>query len=107
MAAAAASCGAASWVSTTPCAAFSRITSDAQAQPTEDALRAIAANAPGVTLFVPRPLFCDETACHPRKDDVPLYFDGDHLNVEGSLFLAPAWRSALEKAAAAVSRPGS
>ena len=86
---------------------LSRITSDAQAQPTEDALRAIAANAPGVTLFVPRPLFCDETACHPRKDDVPLYFDGDHLNVEGSLFLAPAWRSALEKAAAAVSRPGS
>lgn len=78
----------------TPCGR-TRAESDAGGLPTEDALRALAQGRTDVAVFAPRTLFCDETACHASQGDVPLYYDGGHLNVEGSLFLTKAWRDAL------------
>ncbi len=73
----------------------SRAESDAEGTPLEAALRAMAQDRSDVAVFAPRTLFCDAQACHPRKGDVPLYYDGGHLNVEGSLFLSRAWKDAL------------
>ncbi|OZA77247.1 MAG: hypothetical protein B7X76_10595 [Azorhizobium sp. 39-67-5] len=73
----------------------SRAESDAEGTPLEAALRAMAQDRSDVAVFAPRTLFCDAQACHPRKGDVPLYYDGGHLNVEGSLFLTRAWKDAL------------
>lgn len=77
-----------------PCTG-TRAASDAEGVPTEDALRALAQGRTDVAVFAPRTLFCDESICHARLGDVPLYYDGGHLNVEGSLFLTKAWKDAL------------
>lgn len=81
-----------------------RAASDAEGGPTERALAALAKDRPNVSLFLPRPLFCDAERCHPRAGKVPLYYDGGHLNVEGSLFLASAWEKALAPLRAAIGR---
>ena len=73
----------------------SRADSDAEGRPTEQALEALAGEYSNVSVFLPRALFCDAQTCHARAGDVPLYYDGGHLNVEGSLFLTKAWEDAL------------
>nr|WP_274704742.1 acyltransferase family protein [Aquabacter cavernae] len=72
-----------------------RAASDAEGRATEQALEALAKGHKDVAVFMPRALFCDEQSCHPRTGDVPLYYDGGHLNVEGSLFLSRALEEAL------------
>lgn len=81
-----------------------RAESDAEGLPTEQALRALAQGRNDIAVFAPRVLFCDETACHARQGDVPLYYDSGHLNVEGSLFLTKAWKDALGALRASIAK---
>ncbi len=73
-----------------------RATSDAVALPLEKSLRAIADGRPGVSVFLPRALFCDAQACRPSSTDgLPLFRDNGHLNLSGSFLTIPAWRDFL------------
>jgi hypothetical protein len=36
----------------------------------------------------PIDIFCDQIICTPRKDEMPLFFDMDHLNVRGAEIMA-------------------
>lgn len=45
---------------------------------------------PGVTVYDPAPLFCTKGAdCKLVRDGKPLYFDKNHLSLEGSALVAP------------------
>lgn len=41
-----------------------------------------------VEIFDPTDLFCDETQCWAAYDGTPLYFDDDHLSIEGAKLVA-------------------
>lgn len=42
-----------------------------------------------VKIVLPRSLFCDGDVCHTRRNGAILYYDDDHLTVEGSKLVAP------------------
>lgn len=72
-----------------------RAWSDVISGPMERELLALAKDRQDVTVFLPRPLFCPADTCHPAADGVPLFYDGGHLNVTGSLFMTKAWEDVL------------
>lgn len=39
---------------------------------------------PGVEVFDPRSVLCDDELCHATQDGRPLYFDSDHLSIRGA-----------------------
>lgn len=53
---------------------------------------------PDVLVFDPAEIFCDQITCHATKDAAALYFDDDHISVEGARVLV---RNILKK----ISRP--
>jgi len=38
---------------------------------------------PDVQVYDPKELLCDQTRCKLKKDDKPIYYNGDHVNVVG------------------------
>jgi hypothetical protein len=55
---------------------------------TNAALAATAASNPDIFFFQPFPHVCDNSRCYGVKDNTLLYFDRDHLNVDGGLAFA-------------------
>lgn len=51
----------------------------------------------GVKVVLPRSLFCKGSICETRKNGHILYYDDDHLSVDGSKMVAPLILAALEQ----------
>jgi len=69
-------------------------------------INSVAKDRPGVMLFDPLELFCDEKTCEPIKNGVMLYFDSHHLSQRGAEKVASQFLTVLpqfEKAAPASS----
>lgn len=52
--------------------------------PYDEALSEVLKKFPHVSVFDPRPLFCDGKKCWIIRNGVPLYWNSDHLTIEGS-----------------------
>lgn len=71
----------------------------AEAQPPDPLMAAAADGAvAGVVAVDMTDQFCDETLCYAVVGGVPVYFDGDHLNLEYVRMLAPEIARALDAA---------
>jgi hypothetical protein len=49
----------------------------------------LATKYPNVTILDPVPIICVGDRCSGARDDLPLYWDDDHLNVRGARLLFP------------------
>lgn len=63
--------------------------------PVVGALRRLATEIGGVSVWDPLPALCGDTHCDALRDGRPLFFDADHLSPFGNLVLLPALRGAL------------
>ncbi len=59
------------------------------------ALAAASEANPNVFVFDPIPTLCGSGFCEPFRNSKPLYFDGDHLNVNGALTLLRPFSDSL------------
>ena len=50
----------------------------------------------GVIILDPSPYLCDEKFCYGSKDKLPIYYDDDHLNENGSMLLTPLFESIFQ-----------
>ncbi len=79
-------------------AGFSEQRSDQERlrSPTMAALHMLAARYPGLEVWDPMPLLCDDSTCSAMRGGRPLFFDGDHLSPFGNLTLLPALQAVLK-----------
>lgn len=56
----------------------------ARIQTYDNSLAAILQEHPGIDTFDPRPLFCDGTRCVAYREPTFLYWNSDHLTIEGA-----------------------
>ncbi|WP_172838960.1 acyltransferase family protein [Legionella micdadei] len=68
-----------------------RNTVDQRQGPLRQLFAEILKEFPQVEIFDPLNYFCDQKWCYAFKNGVPLYYDDDHLSVEGSKFYADAF----------------
>ena len=61
---------------------------------------ALAQKYPGVRIFDPIPVLCDDDVCAATRDGEPRYQDETHLSVQGSLMLADGLAATLTDALA-------
>jgi hypothetical protein len=71
--------------------AMPRETADARTAGDDSALRRIAARYPGVVLWSPRDRLCPRQRCMAVIDGKLLYRNREHLTLDGSALLAPAF----------------
>jgi hypothetical protein len=50
-----------------------------------------------LTILDPLPILCDGDRCVASKDELPLYWDDDHLNKNGARLLRPLFASAFKQ----------
>lgn len=54
-------------------------------------------SGPDLARVYPSQLLCDAQSCRVFADGTPLYYDDDHLSIEGARMLAPAFVRALDQ----------
>ena len=64
-----------------------------------DALAALAAGEPALTVWDPFPLLCPGAVCEAVPGGVPWFFDGDHLSGTGNDRVYPGLKEAILRAA--------
>lgn len=53
----------------------------------------------GIVILDPTPYLCDKGRCSGSKDELPIYFDDDHLNERGADQIVPMFRSMMTPSA--------
>jgi hypothetical protein len=66
-----------------PCA-IERATVERREAPSDAVMARLVRANPGLTVFDPRSVLCDEQACRTTLSGRPLYYDSDHLSVLGA-----------------------
>lgn len=68
----------------------------ARIQPFDTSLAAILRDHPDVAKFDPRPLFCDGSRCMAYREPAFLYWNSDHLTIEGADIVVESLLKAVE-----------
>jgi len=63
---------------------FDRRAFEARNAPYDQVMAGIVAAHPGIRVFDPRSVLCDDAVCHAMRAGHPLYFDSDHLSRRGT-----------------------
>ena len=67
-----------------PGCGFDRRAFEARSAPYDQVMAGIVAAHPGLRVFHPSSVLCDDSVCHAMRDGHPLYFDSDHLSRRGT-----------------------
>ena len=67
--------------------------------------RRLASTIPGVTIWDPLPVLCDQKQCNAYDETGPLFFDGNHLSGHGDDVLFRSFAAHLRKASTTARRP--
>ncbi len=72
-------------------------------QPVMDSLDKLADNFPELAIWDPFPILCETSVCSAfGKNNMPLFFDGDHLSAHGNRILYPSFKSLIKRMWASV-----
>lgn len=75
---------------------------ESRRRPIVQSMELLTARVDGVSVWDPFPILCGDAVCNARRDNKPLFFDGDHLSGFGDDFLYPdfaAYIAALSREA--------